>query len=350
VDLTGSELSSILPPSSLSGLAERVGAGEGFTVTPLAGGQNNRVFRLDADGRRFLLKAYFRHPADPRDRLGAEFDFLRYAWDAGIRCIAEPLARDDDAGLGLYGFVAGRTISPAEADAAAVGQAADFVAALNRPERLGDAARLSPASEACFSLDDHLQRVNRRVGRLELVTVRDAADAACLQFVRERLRPAWEDVRGEALSDAERLALAPGSTLPPESRVVSPSDFGFHNALRDGTRIHFLDFEYAGWDDPAKLICDFFCQPAVPAPTDELRPFCERVLGELYDPSRHWSRVRLLLPVYRMKWCCILLNNFLPGGRERRRFALGSEGDHDRRARQLRLAEGALAALNEGLG
>ena len=27
----------------------------------------------------------------------------------------------------------------------------------------------------------------------------------------------------------------------------------------------FIDFEYAGWDDPSKLICDFFCQPAVKA-------------------------------------------------------------------------------------
>ncbi len=41
--------------------------------------------------------------------------------------------------------------------------------------------------------------------------------------------------------------------------IVSPSDFGFHNALLDdGGAISFLDFEYSGRDDPAKLDLRFF--------------------------------------------------------------------------------------------
>ena len=42
-------------------------------------------------------------------------------------------------------------------------------------------------------------------------------------------------------------------------RTLSPSDFGFHNALRTpaGTMV-FLDFEYFGWDDPAKTGFGFF--------------------------------------------------------------------------------------------
>ena len=42
--------------------------------------------------------------------------------------------------------------------------------------------------------------------------------------------------------------------------IISPSDFGFHNMLI-GKKCSFLDFEYAGIDDAAKLICDFICQP-----------------------------------------------------------------------------------------
>ena len=38
-------------------------------------------------------------------------------------------------------------------------------------------------------------------------------------------------------------------------------------------KLRFLDFEYAGWDDPAKLIGDFFCQPAIPAPHSEFERF-----------------------------------------------------------------------------
>ena len=37
-------------------------------------------------------------------------------------------------------------------------------------------------------------------------------------------------------------------------RCVSPSDFGFHNAIVRGSgEICFIDFEYAGWDDSAQV-------------------------------------------------------------------------------------------------
>ena len=43
-----------------------------------------------------------------------------------------------------------------------------------------------------------------------------------------------------------------------EDLQISPSDFGFHNALRTNTGPVFFDFEFSGWDDPAKTIIDFF--------------------------------------------------------------------------------------------
>jgi hypothetical protein len=52
----------------------------------------------------------------------------------------------------------------------------------------------------------------------------------------------------------------------------------------------------------------------------------------------------LLLPVYRMKWCCILLNDFLPVGGQRRRFA---RNEADQKTRQARQLENARRALKE---
>src|SRR6266480_4587472 len=54
------------------------------------------------------------------------------------------------------------------------------------------------------------------------------------------------------------------AALPQASRILSPSDFGFHNAIRrpDGT-LAFVDFEYFGWDDPAKTIVDFLLHPGM---------------------------------------------------------------------------------------
>ena len=39
----------------------------------------------------------------------------------------------------------------------------------------------------------------------------------------------------------------------------------------------FIDFEYYGWDDPAKMIADFYLQPAVPVPYEYRETFFELV-------------------------------------------------------------------------
>ena len=47
--------------------------------------------------------------------------------------------------------------------------------------------------------------------------------------------------------------------LEEDEKIISPSDFGLHNAkLGEDGKLAFFDFEYAGWDDPAKTIADFF--------------------------------------------------------------------------------------------
>ena len=132
--------------------------------------------------------------------------------------------------------------------------------------------------------------------------------------------------------------------LAESKRTLSPSDFGFHNALVTAdSKLKFFDFEYAGWDDPAKLVCDFFCQPAVPAPPAAFDRFARAVAAGFADPEFHRRRAELLLPVYRVKWCCILLNEFLPVGGSRRAYSAAADPDA-RKAAQLAKARAALAA------
>lgn len=300
-------------------------------LVPLAGGANNRVFRVQTARGPALLKAYFRHPDDPRDRLGAEFAFARFAWSIGLRCIPEPLACDAAHGLGLFTYVIGDPI--AETTAPLVEQATDFVRELNASRWRPAASRLPIASEACFSLAEHLGTVASRVERLLNIT-----DPAAAAFVRQELLPAWEHVRAKISDSPVSLALT--------ARCISPSDFGFHNALLepDG-QVCFLDFEYAGWDDPAKLICDFFCQPRVPVPNHLFESFAHAVAGCFPDPASVVARARLLMPVYRIKWVCIRLNEFLPVGQRRRAFSLLPAELALRKQQQLAEARTALHDL-----
>lgn len=335
-----------LDPHAVRALAATAGLGAVGDAVALAGGANNRVFRLDTAAGPVLLKSYFRHPDDPRDRLGAEWAFARFAWDAGVRHVPRPLAADHAAGLAFYEYVPGRSMHGTTATEADVDEAIDFFRALLAATHRTEPAGLPRASESCFSFDDHFATVARRVERLRTLPVGGVSDLAAAGFVDTELVPAWRNVLTTARAHAAACGLPLDRPLAPADRCVSPSDFGFHNALREPSgRLRFIDFEYAGWDDPAKLVCDFFCQPAVPAPAAAFDRFAAAVAEGFAEPLAFQARAALLLPVYRVKWVCIMLNEFLPVGGSRRAFS-GPAAEHEsRKAAQLGKARAALAAV-----
>ncbi|MCX5662606.1 MAG: phosphotransferase [Planctomycetota bacterium] len=329
-------------------LVAGAGLGRVDSLSPLAGGGNNRTYRLAAGGRDILLKAYFRDPADPRDRLKAEFDFSRFAWDRGIRVIPEPLARDARNALGLYAFIHGRMLEPHEVTPARVDESLDFCIALNRgrhaPAVAALAAGLADGSEAYFSLTDHLAGVARRVARLGEIEGAGPINHEARAFVRGELGPAWERVTADVRAAIPDLG--GDAPLPSEQRCLSPSDFGFHNAMLAGDgKLIFHDFEYAGWDDPGKTAGDFFCQPRLPVPPGLFEHFVGALVDSLGLPASHVRRARLLRGVYQVKWCCIMMNEFLPLGARRRRFALSEADAEARKVRQLAQARRGLGAL-----
>ena len=319
-------------------LTEQSGFGRARTLSRLAGGKNNQVYRVDIEaGTPLVLKRYFSDPRDGRDRLSAEWNFLERAWQDGVRAIPQPLARDADAQAALYRFVAGRKLDASELKAGHIDAAADFVLAINARRH----ADLPAASDACFSISDHLELVERRLLRLAALDSLAPHAAEAERFVFTMLRPSWDGVRELAVREALARGLDLHRTLSEAECWLSPSDFAFHNVLEtDDGHLTFLDFEYAGRDDPAKLVVDFFCQPEVPVPLSYLDRFVTRLLPD----EAAQARCRLLLDVARVKWACILLNDFLPVGAARRAFADASEREA-RCAAQLEKAKAKLAEI-----
>jgi len=291
-----------------------------------------------------VVKSYFSSRQDPRDRLGAEWGFLTYAWNRGIRRIPQPLAFDRASGAALYQFIRGRKPAPAEIDGAAIDAAAEFILEVNRKPR--DVKALGDASEACFSLRQHLSTVDRRVERLAALDPASPCRAEAERFIALRLRLAWTSIRERIAGETEALGIALDASLGGGEICLSPSDFGFHNSLIDETgRFTFIDFEYAGRDDPAKLICDFFCQPALPVPLAHYERFAGRIFEGLELSAPHPARCRSLLDAYRIKWVCIILNDFLPVGAARRAFA-DAGARAERCATQLAKADEKLAQIS----
>ena len=239
--------------SSILHLLGSIGEAEPFTLTEVQGGFNNRAFRVDMGETRYLFKEYFRDGPDSRDRLGAEYGFCKFASTLGIGGVAMPYACDTDEGIGLYEFIEGVDCRPEDVTLQRVLEAANFYKRLNEHRDCPAAKELGKASEACFSIEEHLGCVSKRVARLAAIPTDNPLDQRAVRFAQESLAIRVREVR-EAYGRT-RLPRSIGT----DEYSLSPSDFGFHNMLVDrGGSLRFVDFEYAGWDDPAKMVADFF--------------------------------------------------------------------------------------------
>ena len=303
-------------------LAHEMGLSGDVTLERLSGGRNNQVFKMAAKDQRFLLKSYFVHEDDPRDRMDNEFSFLRYAWNKGIRCIPQPLMADNKQHVALYEFVDGERLKKTDIIKDFIKQAIGFVLELNKYKNSDEALSLPCASEACFSIAEHLNCVEQRLKRLGKIEPCDSVSKNADDFIRRELTPCWRTLKKGILEKLENFNIDINKVIDNEERCLSPSDFGFHNALREQNgKLRFIDFEYAGWDDPAKLICDFFCQPEVFVSREFMLPFQNEVTRLFDEKEELKKRIVVLFPVYKIKWCCIILNEFLPEGYARRSYA-----------------------------
>ena len=301
-----------------------------FDLERIRNGRNSAVARVHNASGQWILKHYYQNAqdgGDRRDRLGAEFAFLSFLNKAGDFPVAVPLGLDRQMHCALYSYVPGGR--PNQVTEQHVAQAAAFIHDINRAEMAQSALHLLPASDACFRFSDHIQLAESRIARLMTVKPTDSIEREAAAFIAERLAPLMTRYKYEFTRNRARSSENGGPSV--SSRIISPSDFGFHNVLELGGKLAFVDFEYAGWDDPVKLICDFICQPELPVSAAQAAQFTNQMLQWLMQPERVQTSVQQLLPVYRLKWCCILLNELRLDDRMRRVHA-GRE------------SEGALAA------
>ena len=296
-------------------------------ATPARPGRNNRVFCLDmADGSRLALKYYPSQALDRRDRMGQEYEALSFLAQHGVALTPRPLARDREENCALYQWFDGEAavLRPRPDD---IDQLANFLIALQKLHDATGAQNLRHASAATFSATEAIAQCEQRLHRL---VEHAQADSELREFIDRDLAPSTRLARRRVEERYDRLELDPAALLAPAHRALSPSDFGLHNAMRsqDG-QLRFIDFEYFGWDDPVKLVCDTALHPGSNFPENSARRLIER-LSRQFEASDPAFAVRrdVLYPIFGLIWCLIILNEYLPESRSRRAMA-GRVGESD---------------------
>ena len=291
-------------------------------VIPARTGGNNRIYQLVGEDQTFALKFYPPQEEDPRDRLGNEYGFLDFLAQSKLIHVPVPVIRDDTNACALYSWVEGEAvINPTNAE---VDSLAWFLMGLQPLKRKPGAQALNPASAACFAPSDTFKQLQDRLERLE-----NAGDAhpGLKHFLENDFRPKAKEATIKSRAALDAKGIDPTRPLASDKLAISPSDFGFHNALRNDTGgLSFLDFEYAGWDDPVKAVADAMLHPGSGMNEEQAQRFLAKITPVFAADSKFEARFAALYPAYALIWCLIILNEFLPERWTRRQLA-GQEAD-----------------------
>lgn len=303
--------------SDAMAIGSRLAGAPVAAAQPARSGGNNRVFRLEmAEGPALALKHY---PSDGRDRLGQEYDALSFLSRHGITSTPRPIAKDSDASCALYQWFDGEAavLRPQDGDA---DQLANFLIELQKLCNADGAQTLRNASASIFSPEEAVAQYEQRLDGLRRASV-DHPDLRA--FMDDSLIPSTAIAIRQLRRRYAELGRDLAADIAPAHRVLSPSDFGLHNALRaaDG-RLRFIDFEYFGWDDPVKLVSDTAIHPGSDLPEAKANRLTERLTQAFAARDDAFAiRLDVLYPVFGAIWCLIVLNAYLPESRSRRAFA-----------------------------
>jgi len=268
----------------------------------ISNGGNGGVYKLDFSSRKFAkLKIY---PIDERhNRLNSEILISTGIPPSSDNYLAKVLGYDMTLQVGIYEWIEGesvKNVTKVDLDASI-----SFLKVLDLNKKLDIFADSPLASAACFCGLDIENQINDRINKFDAARKNNKELDL---FFKTLIYPTFISLLGQAKTS---WVFRPyfDEPLSRDQWVLSPSDFGFHNAIRrkDGT-IVFTDFEYFGWDDPTKLISDFNLHPGMRLNDAQRRYWVENAL-EFYG---EYFRERFLVcsPLYGLIWCLILINEF----------------------------------------
>ena len=294
------------PPEFAVHWAKELGSSE-KSLVQLQGGINNRVFRCGEAHNQWVIKGYSPLEPDQRDRMQAEVDFLRYSAEVAPNFTPKLIHSDPELRCVVLEYLEGKSytegVPPPEE---AVDTAVEFFRRLNAEPEAAKRSIHMDAAEGFLSLTEHLDNVHFRLGGMECnhLPAEAKPEAERLLAILRRELEQIREITANQISSGEMVDL-----ISTDSRCVSPSDFGFHNAIQTSTGLRFFDFEFAGWDDPAKTLVDFFLQPRSKITYDVAKFF------DIFDTNTSHailSRAKFLMPILRLKWLCIILSILCP--------------------------------------
>jgi hypothetical protein len=282
---------------------------------------NNRIYKVKMkNGEYYAVKQYLRLKEDSRPRLQAEFGHLNALWELGIQNIPQPILKKGN--WAVYSLIEGvsvQTIEAAEMD--------EVLSFISRLSDISSELRKLPVgrgsdSRAC--LGDYIDQIEKRYNRIAQGAKTSALEKEISEFLEQNFLPHKEFIFSKFYDSIESLGWDLRSPFKESQQMFSPSDLGFHNILasaNDKSGLYFLDFEYSGWDDPAKLLADFFHHVGQDVAWEHKWYLLEQFAAYRKQDPDFFRRWETVIDLIGLEWVLIVLNVIDPNEMERKRFA-----------------------------
>lgn len=287
----------------LRALAETLASATVTSVKWATGGGNSGLLEVVmSNGEKSALKLY--SGCSVHDRLNSEYDSIRAikAHDASSS-VPAPRGCDRRLSIAMYEWIDGEVVDRPRSEH--IQQALEFLGDLHGLRGLTAFESFQNASAAFVSgasLEDQVR------SRFQTLMLPASTCQELYEYLQFEVLPVIEEVTSWTRS-GWRVQPYYSEPLPRSQQTLSPSDFGFHNAIeRENGRLAFIDFEYFGWDDPVKLIVDFCFHPGMVLNSTLKQQWIEgavKIYGE-----EVLDRLQLAWPMIGLCWCLILLNEY----------------------------------------
>ncbi len=295
---------------------------EGFIpdkISSISKGKNNRSFLVIKENKKFLLKYYKRDDFIKRNRLKAELNFLNLMIKGGFKNVPIPIKFNIEKNWILLSWMDGNNIK--KINKSHIRKLIFFVNELQSLRNNELINTIQNASEACFNLNDHIKIVFFRLNLLE-------KRLGNLSFLPSDIYEKFKKLISLMIYEFKKISLEIKTkdknllflNLNPRQKILSQSDIGFHNIfINNNDDLLFYDFEYAGWDDCFKMISDLVLQPEG-CLDSKFFQISKPLLNNYIKTIEDKERLKQTIFLYRIKWTCILLNNFFYIEKEERKI------------------------------
>lgn len=278
-------------------------------IIDIKAGNNNRLFLVQTLNDRYLVKVYFK---DERNRLQREFTAFDFLRKNGFQNVPKVYFKNEGLNFAVYSFQEGRVISSLAAGKEQIDSLLDFIIELYKFNYSDVLDKFEPAVMACFELQDYLKNIQFRFNRFKEYKSSQSIHPLVGEFINQVKVIDYIESEFNRLED--KVLSSTHKSISEFEKKLSPVDFGLHNALfKIDDSVCFVDFEYFGWDDPARIIADFVNHDMqFDLPTVFKQYFVEEYIKRADLAETETERLYLVKELISLEWLTIYLYGMTP--------------------------------------